>query len=666
VPPPAHTQITNHAHAKQQTPLSPLPTRNKKQETKNKKQKTKKQIPEQSKSACPLKGFRGPLTADEANQLKNLIDKQYRVNMVLDNLPVTTQDLGSKELEFVSQGVDVGFKDGDKHYVHNHLVFRVLVHPSHGEYLRARKESAAGALEALDAKRRRSSSRRLLEDGADDDEAGSGADGEKAAPAPSSLGGGGGAKKVVESPAGAVVNKGEDRLPETGERLWMVVGFEARACSIRRDPSKPLEAVACDEDGGSGGEYQQVAEGERIVYTYDVQWQESTTRWASRWDAYLRMPGGKVHWFAILNSTLIVLVMASLVALILVRTVRRDLSRFEALVVDAAEARADARDEAGWKLLTGDAFRAPPGARALAAQVGAGAQVAAVTAVTLLLATLGFLSPASRGALLTTTVVLYVLLAGVAGAAGTLVWGWANRSYEGWAGVALRVALFYPGICWAIFTVLELAVKHTGSTGAVPAAMYFSVLALWFLVSLPLTFVGAFLATRVPIADHPVKTNQIPRQVPPPPLVAHPVALFLSAGLLPFGTLFVETFFLITSAWMGFFYYLFSFLGVCLLLTAVINAEISVLCTYVQLCAEDHRWWWRSFRRGGSVALYVGLYAFGFLFSSLSSLQGFLPVLLYLSYTAILCLGLYLAMGSIGFCASAVFVHYIMKAAKSD
>ena len=41
------------------------------------------------------------------------------------------------------------------------------------------------------------------------------------------------------------------------------------------------------------------------------------------------MPGGNVHWFSILNSTLVVLVMATLVAMILIRTVRRDLARYE-------------------------------------------------------------------------------------------------------------------------------------------------------------------------------------------------------------------------------------------------------------------------------------------------------------------------------------------------
>ena len=34
--------------------------------------------------------------------------------------------------------------------------------------------------------------------------------------------------------------------------------------------------------------------GADIVYTYDVYWQDSKIKWASRWDAYLRMPGGKV------------------------------------------------------------------------------------------------------------------------------------------------------------------------------------------------------------------------------------------------------------------------------------------------------------------------------------------------------------------------------------
>lgn len=36
-------------------------------------------------------------------------------------------------------------------------------------------------------------------------------------------------------------------------------------------------------------EPQEVALGETIIYTYDVSWKVSDTRWASRWDIYLTM-----------------------------------------------------------------------------------------------------------------------------------------------------------------------------------------------------------------------------------------------------------------------------------------------------------------------------------------------------------------------------------------
>lgn len=163
-------------------------------------------------------------------------------------------------------------------------------------------------------------------------------------------------------------------------------------------------------------------------------------------------------------------------------------------------------------------------------QVGSGVQTLLVSLVTLLLATLGFLSPASRGALLTTAIILFVLLSFVAGGSAVALWGVMERTYEGWVGVALHVSLFLPGIVMMIFTVLNIAIKHTGSLGAVPAGIYFTIVAIWFLVSVPLTFMGGYMATRLPILDYPVKTNQIPRQIPPAPIVAHPVLLFFSAG----------------------------------------------------------------------------------------------------------------------------------------
>ena len=64
-----------------------------------------------------------------------------------------------------------------------------------------------------------------------------------------------------------------------------------------------------------------------------------------------------------------------------------------------------------------------------------------------------------------------------------------------------------------------------------------------------------------------------------------------AAGILPFGTIFIELYFAMTSLWLGYFYYLFGFVFLIGTLAVIINAEISVLCTYVQLCAEDYMWW---------------------------------------------------------------------------
>jgi transmembrane 9 superfamily protein 2/4 len=55
--------------------------------------------------------------------------------------------------------------------------------------------------------------------------------------------------------------------------------------------------------------------------------------------------------------------------------------------------------------------------------------------------------------------------------------------------------------------------------------------------------------------------------------------------------MFIELYFAMTSIWGGFFYYLFGFVFLIGLLSILISAEISVLCTYVQLCAEDYTWW---------------------------------------------------------------------------
>ena len=74
--------------------------------------------------------------------------------------------------------------------------------------------------------------------------------------------------------------------------------------------------------------------------------QPSQIRWASRWDTYLLMTDDQIHWFSIINSLMIVLFLSGMVAMIMMRTLHRDISNYNQL-----ETVEEAQEETGWKLV---------------------------------------------------------------------------------------------------------------------------------------------------------------------------------------------------------------------------------------------------------------------------------------------------------------------------
>jgi hypothetical protein len=73
--------------------------------------------------------------------LNEKIDQKYRVRLILDNLPVTTYDL-EENPESVRPGYEVGYEKDGKRYVNNHLMFKILVHQTNGQYTKARENMA--------------------------------------------------------------------------------------------------------------------------------------------------------------------------------------------------------------------------------------------------------------------------------------------------------------------------------------------------------------------------------------------------------------------------------------------------------------------------------------------------------------------------------------------
>jgi hypothetical protein len=68
-----------------------------------------------------------------------------------------------------------------------------------------------------------------------------------------------------------------------------------------------------------------------------------------------------------------------------------------------------------------------------------------------------------------------------------------------------------------------------------------------------------------------------------------PAVLVLS-GLLPFGSIFIEMYFVFASFWAYKVYYVYGFMLLVFAILLTVTACVAVVVAYVRLNAEDHRW----------------------------------------------------------------------------
>merc|ERR1712159_148673 len=83
--------------------------------------------------------------------------------------------------------------------------------------------------------------------------------------------------------------------------------------------------------------------------------------------------------------------------------------------------------------------------------------------------------------------------------------------------LSIMVTTLFPGTAFSVFFVLNLMIWGQKSSGAVPFGTLFALLLMWFGLSSPLIWVGSYFGFKKAPLEFPVRTNQIPRQVPVQP-----------------------------------------------------------------------------------------------------------------------------------------------------
>jgi transmembrane 9 superfamily protein 2/4 len=276
-----------------------------------------------------------------------------------------------------------------------------------------------------------------------------------------------------------------------------------------------------------------------------VKWEKSELPWSRRWEVYLKgNPDDEIHYFSIVNSLMIVLFLTCVVAMIMLRTLHKDISSYNEM-----QTLEEAQEESGWKLVHGDVFR-PPSTSPMLLSVfaGSGIQILAMTVCTMVCALFGLTSPANRGGLLTTLLLLYVFMGSFSGYAAARIYKLCNG--KEWKQNTLYTAMLYPGVIGLIFLFVNALTAYYGSSTASPIGTLLSLILLWFGVSTPLVFIGSYFGFKAETITVPVRTNQIARHIPDQVWYTHPAFSIALGGILPFGAVCIELFFIMSAMWL--------------------------------------------------------------------------------------------------------------------
>lgn len=323
----------------------------------------------------------------------------------------------------------------------------------------------------------------------------------------------------------------------------------------------------------------------------------------------------------------------------------------------------DLGDEYGWKQVHGDVFRAPAHPMLFSAMIGSGYQCFIVTLCVIVFSILGELYT-ERGSLLSTTILVYAATSPINGYFGGSLY--AQNGGKRWIKQMIMSAFMLPAmVCGTAFLINFIAIYYHASR-AIPFGTMVAITSICLFVILPLTLVGTVLGRNLAgQPNFPCRVNSVPRPIPEKKWFMEPGVIVVLGGVLPFGSIFIEMYFIFTSFWAYKIYYVYGFMLLVFIILAIVTMCVTIVCTYFLLNAEDYRWQWTSFLAGASAAGYVYVYSFYYFFFK-TKMYGLFQTVFYFGYMALFSLALGILCGMFGYMGTSAFVRKIYSTVKID
>ena len=570
-----------------------------------------------------------------------MADKLMAASKIEDDATITTR---------YWQGFPVGFiaYDSDKAYVHNHVNIEIMYHPVENEVDEYRV--VRFTIEPFSIKHDfapiHESSENVTSSSGDEDNV----------------------SKLTSPAVATITNPIDSCNPE----IPIDVDGPNAVNTRRHTDYYMVTDIAREPQPASG----------QVLFTYDVHWVENHyEQWSSRWDVYMSMDNAipdRVHWYSFFNSMVVLTIFFGIILTAYLRRLRnaaklapigeRDEENVEEQHEDKTEP-AMSRNafwkscfsqskRQTWRLLHGDVFRPPRFALRLAVLCGTGSHLLCTCLAVLLFGIAGLWHPSRQPFMVLDMILVYAALGGIGGyVTEQKCQELGIKDHRQKLVSTLWTALGFPGLLYFFFLGVFVWGKERGSTWDVGTVTILSLLCLWSLLLVPMTFLGSWIGRRRIVPEFPVEVAEEPRAIPTKSCFMGyfcPIFAFLMNAVWPFGACFVELYFMLASIWMSYWHQPFQYLAIGFAMVVATCSLVNILSTYWQLCRENHQWWWCSFRNGASAGWFVWFYSAIF-FQQIQPTGDLFVYYLYFGSITVLSIGLAIVLGYIGLSSSTLF-----------
>jgi len=287
--------------------------------------------------------------------------------------------------------------------------------------------------------------------------------------------------------------------------------------------------------------------------------------------------------------------------------------------------------------------------------------------------------PLNRGTLITTSVILYSITAGIAGFVSASIYKQIDSVQGGryWMRTAVFVGVLLCSPLILIFGIANILSIVSGSSRIIPLWSTIIVFILYILITFPLTIIGSIFGKNWTHKFQPPCpiSSQI-RSIPETVWYRRPILLALMSGSLPFLSIYLELYYVLQTIWGYKVFSLYEVLALVFFMLCLVVSITAISAVYFQLTVEDYRWHWGSFCCGGSVALYVMCYTCLFLMNqvefngtlsngmkSVLVETGFwlVQILSILTYSVVFSSAFFLMFGAVGFFSVRFFVIFLFS-----